>query len=131
MTSKVLEVVGNNELLALHRGLMEARFCEVPNDPDVSGSPILSEIHRKLVEVIVAGETVRSTEQWRQWLQLSDDRREWNVALDRAIHSTRWKGLDGDEKRKLALDLLSPFDVSEAGLMSFVSAVDARREKLA
>lgn len=131
MTNQRFEVDGKYDRIALHRGLMEARFCEIPNDLDVSGSPILSAIHRNLVDAIIAGESPRSVEQWQAWLQISDERREWNVALGRAIGSTRWNGLDESGRRKLALDLLAPFTVDGPRLEAFIDAVEKARAEAA
>lgn len=128
MTSEIFSVHDKYELLALHRGLMEARFCDVANDPDVSGSPILAKIHREIVSALMALDKPvgGSREQWQEWLIIRADRREWSVALARAAESAWWPRLDGVEKIKAARDLLSPFVLSDQQAEAFVELVDSR-----
>jgi len=120
-------VVGDKyELLALHRGLLEARFCDRENDADVSGSPILAKLHRRLISVLVSLDKPvgGSKSQWAAWLQMDDGRREWNVAIDRARRSAGWSSLAAEEKRAAALDFLSPFEVESKLVDLFIACVE-------
>lgn len=120
-------VVGDKyELLALHRGLLEARFCDRENDADVSGSPILAKLHRRLIIVLVSLDKPvgGSKSQWAAWLQMDEGRREWNVAIDRARRFIGWGGLDSEAKRAAALDFLSPFEVESELVDLFMACVE-------
>jgi len=120
-------VVGDKyEPLALHRGLLEARFCDKENDADVSGSPILAKLHRRLINTLVSLDPPvgGSKTQWAAWLQMDDGRREWNAAIDRARRSIGWSGLALEAKRAAALDFLSPFEVDSELVDFFIACVE-------
>ena len=53
MTSKIFNVSGYYELLALHRALLESQLCGEPNDMDVSASPIIARSHKQLLATLV------------------------------------------------------------------------------
>jgi hypothetical protein len=112
------------ELIALHRGLLEARFCEIPNDPDVSGSPILSRLHRDVVSQIIDSVGLEKAESWRQWLAISPLRREWSIAIERARSASLWDSQSKEFKAAFALDLLSPFEVDASLVARFIDEVD-------
>lgn len=131
MTSSTLLISDRYEMLALHRGLMEARFCEFPNDADVSGSPILARFHRALLDRIVELEGADSAFRWRDWLKAGPERREWKVAVMRAASSSRWKGLNANERRELSRNLLAPFEISDESLSFFVAQVELAHENMA
>jgi hypothetical protein len=115
-----------DDLLALHKALMEARYCTTPYDSYISASPRLAVIHRSLVTAIRSANMPGrlSPESWDQWLAINEDRREWGVALARAVSSSGWERLDYSEKCHRASSLLAPFDVDEALLDKFVRSAD-------
>lgn len=127
MSSELFSIHGKYELLALHRGLMEARFCEIANDLDVSGSPILAKIHRDVVAVLVSLKQPvgGDSSQWKRWLSLDSNRREWKIAVSRATASSWWWRLDSADKVRAAKDLLSPFELDDQQVREFVNLVDA------
>lgn len=88
MTSNSLVLDDYYELLALHRALLEAKFCDEPNDLDVSGSPIIARLYQKLIPVLIQAEVEKkgdtARQSWSHWLRLDATRREWGVALKRA-----------------------------------------------
>lgn len=125
-----ISISGRFGLLALHRGLLEARFCMIANDPDVSSSPILSEIHRRVVEKIRKLEVNEkgSDSRWEKWLAIDPTRREWNVALKRASTSSIWSKLLHDERLRLIDDLLAPFHVDVDMKEEFALEVERLRK---
>lgn len=128
MTTDKVTISDAYDLLALHRALMEARYCDVPNDPDVSGSPRLAEIHKKVIAAIYSANLPGglSPDSWNDWLAIDDSRREWRVALARAANSPRWRNLDEEGKLSLASSLLSPFSINHEVLTKFVKSVDTK-----
>lgn len=124
-----VSISGKYDLVALHRGLLEARFCAVANDPDVSGSPILSELHRRLVQTLRAIEIEeKGTDSvWATWLKMDSTRREWSVALGRASTCSIWGKLSPEDMLRFVDDLLAPFLVDDAVRKEFVSEVERRR----
>jgi len=126
MNTKAITLSDIDDLLALHKGLMESRYCTTPYDSYVSGSPRLADIHRNVVAAIRSANLPAglSPDSWDKWLAIDEDHREWRVAMDRAANSSRWQKLDYSEKCEVATNLLSPFTVDEEVLGKFVEAAD-------
>lgn len=112
-------------LLALHRVLMEAKFCEVPNDPVVAGSPLVAELANKVVDALVQWPDVPGGNNWASWRKMDPTRREWQVAVRRAATMDEWSRLDPSTKREVAANLLSPFTIDGALIDQFVAEADA------
>ncbi|MEM7281669.1 MAG: hypothetical protein AAF438_08580 [Pseudomonadota bacterium] len=127
MTSKKIELSDYYELLALHRALLESKFCPVPNDLDVSGSPIIATLHKKVVSLLIDVEASRRGEEaklkWKKWLQIDSERREWKAGLERARSQHSWDSWSNAEKKRFSYNLLSPFEVDEKLLRKFISSV--------
>jgi hypothetical protein len=120
------------ELLALHRGLLEARFCDNPNDIDVFLSPILSKIHRNVVAALIEIDDPLTSraEKWKAWLVLDEKRREWAIAVNRAKLFPGWHNLSRDEKIEASRVSVSPFELTEEKLLNFIKSVDDERSSL-
>jgi hypothetical protein len=111
-------------LLALHRALMEAKFCEVPNDLPVSGSPFVAEVANEVVEALSLWKKAEGDSGWEEWRRIDPSRREWRIAVLRAASGESWAKLDQTTKEKLGRNLLSPFTFDDALLADFIKAVD-------
>lgn len=89
------QVSDYHKLLSLHRALMEAKFAEQPNDPDISGSCFVSEMADQVVETLIAMEKERgyseNAARWSEWRKISESRREWRIALDRLRTCRSWE----------------------------------------
>lgn len=127
MTTNKVVVEGYGDLLALHKGLMEARFADVPNNFYVSGSPTLARLHERVVAALEDIETEAGSDpaKWSRWLVMSDQRREWNLALNNARNDSSWSHLSDAEKLDRAKDYLAPFSVSSDLLERFVSLANS------
>lgn len=126
MTTNTLIVSDIHELLALQRVLMEARYCEIPSDTAISASPIVADMHRRILDAIIAADLPAglSPQSWRKWLVMDEGRREWNVALKRAAQHYSWNKLSKDEKRSFAVCLLTPFELNDELINVFLTRVD-------
>ncbi len=115
------------ELLALHRALLEAKFCDEPNDFDVSASPIIASLHKKLLQSLIKLEVEQkgssAQDSWNNWLAIDPERREWNVGLQRARDERLWCEWSKEDKKKYILDLLSPFHVDNELAEIFLNQV--------
>jgi len=127
MTSNDFFVNDYFELMALHRALLEAKFCDEPNDLDVSASPIVAELHKRLIRSIVDAEIDRkgslAKDEWDDWLKIDTTRREWEVGLQRARRERLWDEWSIQEKKKYVYDLLSPFKLNEELVDNFIAQV--------
>ncbi len=131
MTSNVFQVDDYYELLALHRALLEAKFCDEPNDLDVSASPLVATLHRKLLKSLIKIEVdkkgLSAQNDWDDWLTLRADRREWIVGLKRVKNLDIWDEWSNETKKKYVLNLLSPFYVSDELVNTFL--VEVKKSK--
>jgi hypothetical protein len=126
MTTNTFVLSEIHELLALQRVIMEARYCEIASDTAISASPMVADIHRRVLDAIIVADLPAglSPENWRKWLVMDEGRREWEIALKRAGQHYSWKTLSRDEKRSFASDLLAPFEVSDELLNKFLIRAD-------
>ena len=127
MTSSIFIVDEYYELLAVHRAFLEAKFCDDPTDNDVSWSPILASLHERLILKLIEAAVSRNGEseriQWNEWLVISDTRREWTVALNRARTQAQWENWSDTEKLRYSRPLLAPFTFTDELLLSFIEQV--------
>lgn len=128
MTSKVFNVSDYYDLLALHRALLESKFCDEPNDMDVSASPIIAKLHKQLLKVLIEIEVEKKGEDsrvsWAEWLKIDSERREWQQALKRARHESLWQEWDVNTKKNYIYNLLSPFHLDDVQVCDFIVQVD-------
>jgi hypothetical protein len=104
------------ELLALQRVFREAKFNQLPDDDEISTSPIVAAMFVQIVDALSHkaverfGESER--ENWDKWLLISDDRDEWRNALARVKSHSRWRVYSLNEKEEYVANLLAPFKMS-------------------
>jgi hypothetical protein len=113
----IFSIDSYDELRALHRALMEAKFSESPNDPAIQGSPLLSSISNRVVEALIAIEITKEGEisraKWQEWRQLTPIRREYKIVRAKLRSEAAWKNWSSPEKIKYVKDLISPLQASE------------------
>jgi hypothetical protein len=115
----------HHKLLALHRALMEAKFCEVPNDPAVSGSGLVAALANQVLDGLIHwNDNATGDPTWIEWRKISAQRVEWQTAVMRAS-SLNWQELDPATKVELSCNLLSPFSFDDATLAKFIEAAEA------
>lgn len=63
----------HNEILALFKMLIEAKFDSEPNNRDIAGSPLAAEICEKTVEALIKADKSENAEKkWREWLTIKE-----------------------------------------------------------
>jgi hypothetical protein len=116
------------ELLALHQALLEAKFHANPDNLDVQGSPFVARIAERTLAALVEMELQRGradrAHEWNEWARVEEGGRYWRAAIQRAAACREWSTWSNDEKRRFAVDLLSPFRASEAELEVFVGEAE-------
>jgi hypothetical protein len=96
-----LSIDDYDQLMALHRVMMEAKFTTDPNDFDIQGSPLVAAIAHQIVKSLTemdsgkTGEAARS--KWQAWRTISPERRT----------------LSASEQTQYVKDLVSPLLISD------------------
>ena len=120
---------GLQELLALQRALMEARFYSGALGREIPGSPIVAELHDRCVKAIL--NTYRDlgqrgplsrTEQWLQW---SGRPRERQALRETLSEMDPWLTWSDEQRLDIAAELVRPFVATDAELASLVNEVTA------
>lgn len=108
-----------DELRALLRAVVAAKFVEDPADQDLVASTVLASACDRIIEVIRHHDVLRwgakAEHNMLTWRFLTPERDEWQLALRLGNHffSEHWSGWN-DERRQLAVAaLVSPFKLSE------------------
>ena len=116
------------ELLALQRVFREAKFCNEPDDVEVSDSPVVARLFERLIATLVDAEVACDGEvaafRWRRWLEIDESRDEWRASIRRARADARWLTFSGDERDEYVRLLLSPFSLTPETILKFVSEVN-------
>ncbi|NJN30586.1 MAG: hypothetical protein HC824_09260 [Synechococcales cyanobacterium RM1_1_8] len=114
-----------DELMALHRVVMEAKFSVEPNDPVIQGSPFVSTIANQVVEALIEMEVEKEGEtsrlKWQEWRKLSPERREYQIIQAKLKSNTSWKTWNFDQQVKYVKDLASPLQVADELISNFLN----------
>lgn len=125
--STVFQIQDYYSLLALHKALMQIKFAPNPLDPVLSGSPLIAETMKQIVEVLAEMEIERgqprAAEMWRN-LKINPSENLWRIALERVGRDGPWLIWSIDKKREFATILLSPFKVDDDLLNNFIQQAD-------
>jgi hypothetical protein len=106
-----------DQLMALHRVMMEAKFTTDPNDSDIQGSPLVAAIAHQIVETLAemdsgkTGEAARS--KWQAWRTISPERREYQIIQTKLSSAPGWRTLSASEQTQYVKDLVSPLLISD------------------
>jgi hypothetical protein len=120
-------VEDRNELLSLHRALLEAKFSNDPNDPAVIGSKIIADLSNRVVDSLIRSES-ETGEKWEKWRKnsISVNRREWKIALNSIPHK-KWAEWDKERKINFIEILFSPFQLTEELQLLFIKECDKEK----
>jgi hypothetical protein len=119
----VLTVSDPTELLALHRALMEAKFNDAPNAPEVQASPYVAAVSHRTLDALIAAEEARgnhrSADGWREWR--AGDAHDWlrRFVLARLADYPR---LTEAQRRESVRLLAAPLVVTDAWVDAVVAA---------
>ncbi len=116
----------------MQRIMREAKFCIAENDTEISTSPIVSQLFKRLMDALIEAEVELDGEEartrWLRWLNLDDPRRdEWQVAVGRAANDGRWEKFTDQEKRDFSENVLCPFTMAPDLLNEFIYAVESKK----
>ena len=128
-SNNVSVTISEEELLALHQTLLEAKFHAEPDNSDVAGSPIVAGIANRVYDALVRLEEVRGnaskSEQWTKWRQVEN--KKWIVerVRDYAIKNPHWEKWDNSVRIDYLRCAISPFEIGEDRLHSLLDEINA------
>ncbi len=132
-----------NELIALHRALIEAKFRINPNDELIAGSPIIADLSNRIVKELIELELKKNDDaesKWMKWLSINkcdnpfekyDDVSNinilsltpWEIALINAKKDIRWNISTYQEKEQMVKNYLSPFICTDSQVEEFINII--------
>ncbi len=123
------QITNLDDLQALQRALLEARFYSGAMGPEVPGSPVVADLHRRTVEAIAkhyassgnAG-AVENMARWRRW---SNRDRERNALVAILTSMKPWGDWPAERRAEVARSLVVPFIATEDELADLVRAEPA------
>lgn len=113
-----------DELVAVHRALLELKTISNPNDEAVIGSPLVAQFAHRLLDTIIEADRERvgndSASRWNSWRLLDESRREWGLIANQIANVDNWDRMSSEQRREYITNVASPFKLSEAQLDSLV-----------
>lgn len=117
-----------DELMALHRALMEAKFSESPNDLAIQGSSLLSKIANNVVESLTAMDIEKDGEssiaKWQKWREVIPERREYKIVQAKLKSESSWIEWDHSKQMEYVQSLFSPLQASEEIICNLLNSVN-------
>ena len=91
MDNIIFEINDYYELLNLHKALLEARFHEGLENRYLAGSPIVAQIHSRIIQTMISMEINRKgSEGWSEWIKISNRRDYLERAIENIIKFEPW-----------------------------------------
>lgn len=128
----MFQIQDKHELLALHRALMEViHGIQELNDKDIQGSPFVASVANRVLDTLIRHEEGEGNHdivsRWLQWRELTDDRREWKLLVDR-IKQRRGFAIPEANKESFIRSLASPFVLSESQRTLLLEILNEKKE---
>ncbi len=124
------ELFDYDDLLNLHKALMEAKFHDNPDNEYVAGSPIIAKIMNEIVDVLTDIDPHANKEDWKRWRKLGN-----HICYENGIYSKTlvkvskdklWKEYTKEQKIIAAKNYFSPFIATEEEIEDFINIVDSK-----
>lgn len=125
------ELFDYDDLLNLHKALMEAKFHDNPDNEYVAGSPIIAKIMNEIVDVLTDIDPHANKEDWERWRKLEN-----NICYENGIYSKTlvkvsqdklWEEYNYEEKIVATKNYFSPFIVTDKEIDEFINAVEIKK----
>ncbi len=124
----VFSISNYDELMALHRVVMEAKFSIDPNDSAIQGSPLVATISDQVVEALmnieISKEGEASRVKWQKWREISPERREYQIIQAKIRAEASWKAWSFDEQTGYIKILVSPLTISEELINELINSIN-------
>ena len=104
------------ELIVLHKMIMNVKFDEVSCYPEAQGSPYSGRLARKVFSLIIEFEkeqgNVGKADEWLRWQKADSSRFETKLLLSAIGRFTHWSALSQIERQEFVVDFMSPLVLS-------------------
>ena len=123
MESEIFEINDYYELLNLHKALLEARFHEGLENGYLAGSPIVAEIHSRIIKTMISMEiNKKGNESWSEWIKISNRKDYLEKAVKNIIKFEIW---DKDtNKYQIVKTYISPFVATDSEIDEIIDYIN-------
>lgn len=122
------ELFDYDDLLNLHKALMEAKFHDNPDNEYVAGSPIIAKIMNEIVDILTDIDPYAKKEDWERWRKVEN-----HICYENGIYSKTlvkvskdklWEKYNNEEKIVATKNYFSPFIITDKEIDEFINAVE-------
>lgn len=123
-----------NELSALHRAILAAKYSDIPENDEIAGNPVLAGLANEIYDEMTKlrkHEEINSDvfEELRRITTRKGFRGQFRAAVMTARRDPVFMSSDGPDRLAMAKCYLSPFTCTESELKAFIDAVDGKGEE--
>lgn len=120
-----------DDLMILHRAVMEAKFSDDPKDTSLIGSPVLASISHEIVDSLIEhSKKIKDDsllEHWERWRDASTRTIELEVIRSHIYGLKIWDKWSSKEKRYYLEILLKPFIYDEIFLANLTAELSSEK----
>ncbi|WP_417396002.1 hypothetical protein [Gimesia chilikensis] len=125
----MFQIEDYNELMALHKFLMERHYKIEFHSDELVGSRFIAEISNRVVDSLIeideGQERFEKVKSWQNWRLLEPSRPEWDMLLFRIKNIGEWWGKHTiEERKKYILIFLSPYTVNSENMAKLLDFGD-------
>jgi hypothetical protein len=121
-----IPIKDKNELLALHKVLMAAKFHPESNLPECQGNPLVASIANRVCETLIdierAAGNIKSVAEWEQWRTADMERLESKLLLKRISESNWWPSADESSRRTFINAFMAPLKLNDKDIQHVIEA---------
>ncbi len=125
------ELFDYDDLLNLHKALMEAKFHDNPDNEYVAGSPIIAKIMNEIVDILTDIDPYAKKEDWERWRKLENhicyENGIYLKTLVKVSKDKLWEKYNNEEKIVATKNYFSPFIITDKEIDEFINAVEIKK----
>ena len=122
-----------NELSALHKAILEAKFSVTPQNEEIAASPVLAQVSNRLYDELCRMQEKKKSGVgllWQEWRRIKNGDSYRGFFYDAVINARKdfiFLESDDDAKRTIAKCYLSPFTCLESEIDEFIEEVEKNK----
>lgn len=126
MDNITFEITDYYELLNLHKALLEARFHEGLDNKYLAGSPIIANIHKRIINNLISMDMNRKgNESWSDWIKICNRKDYMQRAVENIIKFEAW---DNDtDKYEIVKTYISPFIATDNEIEEIIKYINLKK----